>query len=211
MPFLWVRRGQAKHHLVEGLASKIVAGDAPELIANKVIYSVSLSSMVAGTEYRGQFEKRLEDFVNEAKKYTNLILFIDEVHTLIGAGGATNNSLEASNILKPELARGTISCIGATTVNEYTNTIKKDTALDRRFERVIIREPSKFQMEEILPTIVSYYEDFHGVEYSDNFLNNIIDYCEKYIPNKFYPDKAIDIIDHCGAQAKVSFWHLSPP
>ena len=202
--------GTGKTSLVEGLASKIVAGDAPELIANKVIYSVSLSSMVAGTEYRGQFEKRLEDFVNEAKKYSNLILFIDEVHTLIGAGGASNNSLEASNILKPELARGTISCIGATTINEYTNTIKKDTALDRRFERVLIREPSRFQMEEILPTIVSYYEDFHGVEYSDKFLNNIISYCEKYIPNKFYPDKAIDVIDHCGAQAKVNFWHVTP-
>ena len=202
--------GTGKTSLVEGLAAKIVAGDAPELIANKVIYSVSLSSMVAGTEYRGQFEKRLEDFVNEAKKYSNLILFIDEVHTLIGAGGATNNSLEASNILKPELARGTISCIGATTINEYTNTIKKDTALDRRFERVIIREPSKFQMEEILPTIVSYYEEFHGVIYTDKFLNNIIGYCEKYIPNKFYPDKAIDVIDHCGAQAKVNFWHVTP-
>ena len=202
--------GTGKTTLVEGLASKIVAGDAPELIANKVIYSVSLSSMVAGTEYRGQFEKRLEDFVNEAKKYSNLILFIDEVHTLIGAGGANNNSLEASNILKPELARGTISCIGATTINEYTNTIKKDTALDRRFERVIIKEPSKFQMEEILPTIASYYEEFHGVEYSDEFLNDIINYCERYIPNKFYPDKAIDVIDHCGAQAKVNFWHVTP-
>ena len=202
--------GTGKTSLVEGLAAKIVAGDAPELIANKVIYSVSLSSMVAGTEYRGQFEKRLEDFVNEAKQYSNLILFIDEVHTLIGAGGANNNSLEASNILKPELARGTISCIGATTINEYTNTIKKDTALDRRFERVIIKEPSKFQMEEILPTIVSYYEEFHAVEYSDRFLNNIIEYCEKYIPNKFYPDKAIDVIDHCGAQAKVNFWHVTP-
>tara|TARA_Y100000401_G_C8324665_1_gene227453 strand:- start:166 stop:2508 length:2343 start_codon:yes stop_codon:yes gene_type:complete len=202
--------GTGKTSLVEGLACKIVAGDAPELIANKVIYSVSLSSMVAGTEYRGQFEKRLEDFVNEAKKYSNLILFIDEVHTLIGAGGANNNSLEASNILKPELARGTISCIGATTINEYTNTIKKDTALDRRFERVIIREPSRFQMEEILPTIVSYYENFHTITYSDEFLDNIIGYCEKYIPNKFYPDKAIDIIDHCGAQAKVNFWHVTP-
>ena len=202
--------GTGKTSLVEGLAARIVSGDVPELIANKVIYSVSLSSMVAGTEYRGQFEKRLEDFVNEAKKYTNLILFIDEVHTLIGAGGATNNSLEASNILKPELARGTISCIGATTVNEYTNTIKKDTALDRRFERVVINEPSRFQMEEILPTIISYYEEFHDVEYSDNFLNNIIDYCEKYIPNKFYPDKAIDVIDHCGAQAKLNFWHITP-
>ena len=202
--------GTGKTSLVEGLACKIVAGDAPELIANKVIYSVSLSSMVAGTEYRGQFEKRLEDFVNEAKKYSNLILFIDEVHTLIGAGGATNNSLEASNILKPELARGTISCIGATTINEYTSTIKKDTALDRRFERVNIREPSRFQMEEILPTIVSYYENFHSVTYTEEFLDNIIGYCEKYIPNKFYPDKAIDIIDHCGAQAKVNFWHVTP-
>ena len=202
--------GTGKTSLVEGLATKIAGGDAPELIANKVIYSVSLSSMVAGTEYRGQFEKRLEDFVNEAKKYTNLILFIDEIHTLIGAGGANNNSLEASNILKPELARGTISCIGATTINEYTNTIKKDTALDRRFERVVVKEPSKFQMEEILPTIVSYYEAFHVVKYTDEFLNDIIKYCEKYTPNKFYPDKAIDVIDHCGAQAKVAFWDVKP-
>tara|TARA_R110002020_G_scaffold238465_1_gene450993 strand:+ start:122 stop:2437 length:2316 start_codon:yes stop_codon:yes gene_type:complete len=202
--------GTGKTSLVEALAARIVSGDAPELIANKVIYSVSLSSMVAGTEYRGQFEKRLEDFVNEAKKYSNLILFIDEVHTLIGAGGATNNSLEASNILKPELARGTISCIGATTINEYTNTIKKDTALDRRFERVVVREPSKFQMQQILPTIVSYYEDFHGVEFTPEFLDNVIDFCEKYLPNKFYPDKAIDVIDHCGAQAKVNFWQIDP-
>lgn len=202
--------GTGKTSLVEGLASKIVSGHAPELIANKVIYSVSLSSMVAGTEYRGQFEKRLEDFVSEAKKYTNLVLFIDEVHTLVGAGGATNNSLEASNILKPELARGTISCIGATTINEYTNTIKKDTALDRRFERISIREPSKFQMKEILPTITSYYEDFHRVSYTDGFLDNVIEYCEKYMPNKFYPDKAIDVIDHCGAQSKVSHNEVDP-
>lgn len=202
--------GTGKTSLVEGLASRIVSGHAPELIANKVIYSVSLSSMVAGTEYRGQFEKRLEDFVSEAKKYTNLVLFIDEVHTLVGAGGATNNSLEASNILKPELARGTISCIGATTINEYTNTIKKDSALDRRFERISIREPSKFQMKEILPTITSYYEDFHGVNYTGGFLDNVIEYCEKYMPNKFYPDKAIDVIDHCGAQSKVSYNEVDP-
>ena len=202
--------GTGKTSLIEGLASRIVSGDVPELIANKVIYSVSLSSMVAGTEYRGQFEKRLEDFITEAKKYSNLILFIDEVHTLIGAGGATNNSLEASNILKPELARGTISCIGATTINEYTNTIKKDTALDRRFERISIREPSRFQMQDILPTITSYYEDFHSVKYSDSFLENVIDYCEKYIPNKFYPDKAIDVIDHCGAKSKMSYWEADP-
>lgn len=202
--------GTGKTSLVEGLAAKIVNGEAPELIANKVIYSLSLSSMVAGTQYRGQFEERLEKFVNEIKKYDNIILFIDEIHTLVGAGGTTENSLEASNILKPELARGTISCIGATTINEYTNTIKKDTALDRRFERVIIKEPSKFQMKEIIPTITSYYEDFHGVEYSDNFVNNVLDYCEKFLPNKFYPDKAIDVIDHCGAQSKLSYWEMDP-
>jgi len=198
--------GTGKTSLIESLASKIVKGEAPELIANKVIYSLSLSSMVAGTQYRGQFEERLEKFVDEVKKYENIILFIDEVHTLVGAGGTTENSLEASNILKPELARGTISCIGATTINEYTNTIKKDSALDRRFERVIIKEPSKFQMKEILPTITSYYEDFHNVNYTQNFIDNVIVFCEKYLPNKFYPDKAIDVIDHCGAQAKVSHW-----
>ena len=200
--------GTGKTSLVEGLASMIVNGEAPELIANKVIYSLSLSSMVAGTQYRGQFEERLEKFVNEVKKYSNIILFIDEIHTLVGAGGTSENSLEASNILKPELARGTISCIGATTINEYTNTIKKDTALDRRFERVTIKEPSKFQMKQILPSITEYYEEFHGVHYTEEFLNSVIDFCEKYTPNKFYPDKAIDVIDHCGAQAKVNYWEM---
>jgi ATP-dependent Clp protease ATP-binding subunit ClpC len=200
--------GTGKTSLVEGLATKIVKGEAPELLSNKVIYSVNLASMVAGTEYRGQFEKRLQDFVEEAKKYSNLILFIDEIHTLVGAGGGQNHSLEASNILKPELARGTISCIGASTIIEYTNTIKKDSALDRRFERVIVKEPSSYQMKEILPQIVNYYEEFHGVKYQDEFIDNIIDFCERFTPNKFYPDKAIDVIDHCGAQAKVNFWEV---
>lgn len=204
--------GTGKTSLVEGLVNKIVNGEAPELLSNKVIYSVSLSSMVAGTTYRGQFEQRLEEFVNEAKKYQNVILFIDEVHTLVGAGGSggSSDSLEASNILKPELARGTISCIGATTINEYNATIKKDSALDRRFERVTVREPSKFQMKKILPTIMSYYEDFHNVEYSEEFTNNIIEYCERFSPNKHYPDKAVDVVDHCGAQAKVKHFDLNP-
>ncbi len=200
--------GTGKTSLVQGLATKIVKGEAPDLLLNKVIYSVNLSSMVAGTQYRGQFEKRLEDFINEAKKYSNLILFIDEIHTLVGAGGGSSSSLEASNILKPELARGSISCIGATTINEYTNTIKKDSALDRRFEKVIVREPSKFQMEKILPEILNYYEEFHGVEYTEEFVNNIIYFCEQFLPNRRYPDKAIDVIDHCGAQAKVKFWEM---
>ena len=200
--------GCGKTSIVEGLASCIVNGKAPELLSDKVIYSLRLSSMVAGTQYRGQFEERLENFVNETKKYDNLILFIDEIHTLVGAGGTQENSLEASNILKPELARGTISCIGATTINEYTNTIKKDSALDRRFERVTVREPSKFQMKKILPSLVEFYEDFHHVKYSEEFLDNVIEYCERFMPNKCYPDKAVDVIDHCGAQAKVKFWNM---
>ena len=200
--------GCGKSSLVEALATKIVKGEAPELLANKVIYSLNLSSMVAGTEYRGQFEKRLEDFVNEVKKYSNLIIFIDEIHTLIGAGGGSNSALEASNILKPELARGTISCIGATTIDEYKMTIKRDSALDRRFEKVFVRQPSKFQMQEILPVIFSHYEEFHGVVYEDEFKNSLLDFCENYLPNKTYPDKAIDVIDQCAAKAKVDFWRL---
>lgn len=200
------KAGCGKTTLVQGLANRIISGDAPDLLCNKVIYSVNLSSMVAGTQYRGQFEERLEDFVNEAKKYSNLILFIDEIHTLVGAGGGSASSLEASNILKPELASGTISCIGATTINEYTNTIKRDSALDRRFERVVVSEPSKFKMEEMLPEILSFYEEFHGVVYGKEFISNIVDFCERFLPNRAYPDKAVDIIDHCGAQAKVKFW-----
>jgi ATP-dependent Clp protease ATP-binding subunit ClpC len=201
--------GTGKTSLVEGLAAKIVNGEAPELLSDKVIYSLNLSSMVAGTQFRGQFEQRLENFIKEVKKYNNIILFIDEIHTLVGAGGTNNNSLEASNILKPELARGTISCIGATTINEYSNTIKMDSALDRRFERVMIKEPSKFQMQSILPEIISYYEDFHKLKYSKDFVGNVIEYCEIFLPNKFYPDKAIDVIDQCGAQAKVHFWEIN--
>jgi len=198
--------GCGKSSIVESLALRIVRGEAPELLANKVIYSLNLSSMVAGTIYRGQFEERLKNFVSEIKKYNNIILFVDEIHTLVGAGGGSSSSLEASNALKPELARGTISCIGATTINEYTETIKKDSALDRRFERVLVREPSKFIMQEILPTIVSHYEDFHGVEYSQEFVNNVVEFCERFLPNRAYPDKAVTVIDHCGAQAKVNFW-----
>lgn len=198
--------GVGKSSIVESLALMIVRGEAPELLANKVIYSLNLSSMVAGTMYRGQFEERLKNFIKEVKKYNNIVLFIDEIHTLVGAGGGSSSSLEASNALKPELARGTISCIGATTINEYTETIKKDSALDRRFERVLVREPSKFIMQEILPTIVSHYEDFHGVKYSQEFIDNVVEFCERFLPNRAYPDKAVTVIDHCGAQAKVNFW-----
>lgn len=200
--------GGGKTSNVELLAKKIHDGTAPELLLDKVIYTVNLSDMVAGTQYRGQFEQRLKNFTDRAKKCSNLILFIDEIHTLIGAGGTRDNSLDASNILKPALARGEISCIGATTISEYNRTIKKDTALDRRFERIIVSPPSSFKMQEILPTIISYYEKFHNTQYSKEFVSDLIPMCEKYMPNRFYPDKAIDVIDYCGAMAKVDFWKV---
>lgn len=205
--------GTGKSSWVEMLAKMIVEGDAPELLHDKVIFSVSLSTMVAGTVYRGQFEERLKRFVEEVKKYDNIILFFDEIHTLIGAGGSGSregNDLEASNILKPELARGEISVIGATTINEYNQTIKRDPALDRRFERIIVRQPSRFVMEDIAPKIIKNYESFHNTSYSQEFIDNLIPMCEKYMPNRAYPDKVVDVIDHCGAIAKVNFWKMDP-
>lgn len=202
--------GGGKTSNVELLAKKICEGTAPELLLDKVIYTVNLSDMVAGTQYRGQFEQRLKDFTDRAKKCENLILFIDEIHTLVGAGGSRDNELDASNILKPALARGEISCIGATTISEYNRVIKKDSALDRRFERIIVNAPSAFKMQEIVPKIISFYEKFHNTKYSNEFVENLIPMCEKYLPNRFYPDKAIDVIDYCGALAKVDFWKISP-
>lgn len=202
--------GGGKTSNVELLAKKIYEGTAPELLLDKVIYTVNLSDMVAGTQYRGQFEQRLKDFTDRAKKCSNLILFIDEIHTLVGAGGSRDNELDASNILKPALARGEISCIGATTISEYNRVIKRDSALDRRFERIIVNAPSSFKMQEILPKIISFYEKFHNTKYSKEFVEDLIPMCEKYMPNRFYPDKAIDVIDYCGALAKVDFWRISP-
>lgn len=201
--------GAGKTSAIEMLARQIVSGNAPELLSNKVIYNVNLSSMVAGTQFRGQFEERLQKFVEEAKKYDNIILFIDEIHTLIGAGGTgTGKELEASNMLKPALARGDISCIGATTAYEYNLTIKKDAALDRRFEKVFVTPPSSFQMEGILPELIGYYSRFHAAEYDESFCGNLLSFCDKYMPNRSYPDKAVDVIDHCGAMAKMAFYKL---
>ncbi len=165
--------------------------------------------MVAGTQFRGQFEERLQRFVEEAKKYDNIILFIDEIHTLVGAGGSgSNKELEASNMLKPALARGEISCIGATTAYEYNSTIKRDAALDRRFEKLFVTPPSSFQMAKILPKLIEYYSLFHRAEYDESFRKNLLPFCEKYMPNRSYPDKAVDVIDHCGAMAKMDFFKL---
>ena len=163
--------GVGKSSYCNLLAKMIVDAESPEMLFDKVIYSVDLSRMVAGTEFRGMFEKRLTQFVEEAKKYDNLILFFDEIHALVGAGGSgRKNDLEASNILKPPLANGELSVIGATTQEEYEAKIKGDSALDRRFNKVVISEPSKFKMKEILPRLAEYYELAHGVVFSPDFL-----------------------------------------
>jgi ATP-dependent Clp protease ATP-binding subunit ClpE len=198
--------GCGKTALISKLALDIVNGEAPQMLCDKVILSLNLSSMVAGTQYRGQFEQRLEDFINEAKKFPNLIIFIDEIHTLVGAGGA-QGSLEASNILKPALAMGEISCIGATTPREY-RVIKNDDALDRRFEKVMVRQPGKKAMKDILPFLVESYEKFHGVKYDKVAIDQILPLCDLYMPHRNYPDKAVDVIDQCGAMAKVAYWEL---
>lgn len=208
-PILVGPAGTGKTSLVQGLANNIVKQNVPDLLANMVIYSVSLSSMLAGTEFRGQFEKRVQDFVNEAKRYNNVILFIDEIHTLVGAGNTSEGSLDASNMLKPDLARGNLKCIGATTIREYNKTIKKDSALDRRFERVTIKEPTHSQMKEMLPIIVGHYANKHGVIYSNEFVDSVLNTCDRLLPNKRYPDKAVDLIDFCGASVKVKYFNIS--
>lgn len=202
--------GTGKTAWCEMLAKLIVCGEAPDLLQDKVIYSVNLSSMVAGTEFRGMFERRLVGFINEAKKYDNIVLFFDELHTLVGAGGGSKNDLEASNILKPALANGDLSVIGATTNDEYDKKIKYDSALNRRFVKVNISEPSKFKMLQILPNLSKYYEDAHDVSFSDRFLEELVDKCDLYLPNRRYPDKAIDILDTVGAKAKMKYQSAPP-
>ena len=208
-PILVGKSGVGKSSLVYALARQIVKGEVPDLLANTIIYSLNLSSLVAGTEYRGQFEARLESFINEIKQYDNIVLFIDEIHTLVGAGGVSGTALEASNILKPDLATGKIKCIGATTINEYKAFISKDSALDRRFQRIVVREPSTEEMTSILPTIVQFFGEKHNVVYSQEFLNKLLPLCDKNLVNKVYPDKVIDVIDHCGASKKLAYYNVS--
>ena len=189
------------------LRGEIVEGNAPDLLKEKVIYDVHLSEMIAGAIWRGQFEKRLCAFIDEAKKRKNVILFIDEIHTLVGVGtGGKTDDLEASNILKPSLARGEISCIGATTPTEYDSKIKSDPALDRRFQQVPMYPPNSTQMKKILKHIIGHYEELHPVKYSDSFISRVIPFCDRELPNKSYPDKLVDVIDFCGARAKMEYF-----
>tara|TARA_R110000782_G_C14813353_1_gene413027 strand:+ start:183 stop:2231 length:2049 start_codon:yes stop_codon:yes gene_type:complete len=201
-PVLIGEPGCGKTALVEGLASKIYKGECPINLADKTILSLDLTSMVAGTKYRGQFEERMKAILDELKDHPEIIIFIDELHTVVGTGNSSG-SLDAANIFKPALARGEVQCIGATTIDEYREHIEKDGALERRFQKVNVEPTSPAQTLQILKQIKQKYEDHHKVSYSDESLELCVSLAERYITNREFPDKAIDILDEVGARAQV--------
>lgn len=201
-PILIGEAGVGKTAIVEELARLIVNGMVPKNLINKRIISLDMASLVAGTKYRGEFEDRMKKIIKEVEDDENIILFIDEIHTLVGAGGA-EGAIDASNILKPALARGKIRCIGATTLLEYKKFIEKDGALDRRFQKVIIDSPSKEKTKKILLKLKSVYEDYHNVFLDDGLIDDIIDLSERYIYDRYQPDKAIDILDEVCAMVSI--------
>ena len=207
-PILLGDPGVGKTAVVEGLAQLITSGEAAEFLLPKIIYGLDLGMLIAGTKYRGQFEDRLKKIIKEVSASEETILFIDEIHTLIGAGSA-EGTMDAANMLKPALARGEIVCIGATTHEEHKKTIAKDGALDRRFQSVKIEAPSKTETLQILKGIRPNYEKFHGVQYSDAALELCVHLSDKYIGGKHFPDKAIDLLDQSGAKAKIQ--HFKRP
>lgn len=207
-PCLIGEPGVGKTAVVEGLAQRIVEGNIPEILKNKRVISLDLTSMIAGAKYRGEFEERLKKTMDEIIRDKDIIIFIDEIHTIIGAGGA-EGAIDASNILKPSLARGEIQCIGATTIDEYRKYIEKDSALERRFQPITVEEPSKEETLEILKGLRDKYESHHRVEITDEALEAAVNLSDKYITDRFMPDKAIDLIDE-GA-AKVRIQNLTTP
>ena len=201
-PIIIGEPGCGKTAIVEGLAMKIFEGDCPRNLLDKRILSLEMNSIVAGTKYRGQFEERLKVILEEIQTNPNVILFIDEIHTIVGAGNASG-SLDASNILKPALSRGEIQCIGATTLDEYKKQIEKDGALDRRFQKVIVSPSTKDETFQILKNVKDKYENYHKVIFTDNILQICVDLAERYITDREFPDKAFDILDEVGARAQV--------
>src|SRR5438874_420471 len=194
--------GVGKTAIVEGLAQKIVYGDVPHFLADKRILALDISLIVAGTKYRGQFEERLKAIMKELTDNPNIIVFIDELHTLVGAGSA-EGSLDAANILKPALSRGEIRCIGATTPAEYRKYIEKDRSLERRFQAVKVDPPSERETIEVLMGVKDRYEQFHHVEYTADAIEAAVYQSSRYITDRFLPDKAIDLVDEAGARAKL--------
>jgi ATP-dependent Clp protease ATP-binding subunit ClpC len=201
-PVLLGEAGVGKTAIVEGLAQDIINGNVPELLRDKRIVVLDLAMMVAGTKYRGQFEERIKAVMTEVRRAKNVILFIDELHTLVGAGGA-EGAIDASNVLKPALARGEVQCIGATTLDEYRKYIEKDGALERRFQTVMVEPPARDQAIEILKGLRDKYEAHHRVQITDGALELAVDASMRYITGRFLPDKAIDVIDEAGARVRL--------
>jgi len=198
-PLLVGEPGVGKTAIAEGLALKIAQGDVPEVLKDSKIFALDMGNLIAGTKYRGDFEKRLKGVLSGLKSIDGAIVFIDEIHTLVGAGSTSNGSMDASNLLKPALARGELKCIGATTHQEYRNFFDKDKALSRRFAKIDIEEPSVDDTFKILKGVQKRYEDFHQIKFSDDALKESIDLSVRYIHDRFLPDKAMDIIDEVGA------------
>lgn len=202
-PVLIGEPGTGKTKIVEGIALDIVEGNVPEILKTKKLYALDLAAMVAGTKYRGQFEERIKKVMKEAEEHEDIILFIDEIHTMVGAGGA-EGGMDASNILKPALSRGALQCIGATTFDEYRRYIEKDGALERRFQSIAVEPSTTEETLNILQGLRPIYQKYHDVEYTDEALQAAVDLSEKYITGRFLPDKAIDIVDEAGSRIKMS-------
>ncbi|MDC3241220.1 ATP-dependent Clp protease ATP-binding subunit [Flavobacteriaceae bacterium] len=202
-PLLIGEPGVGKSAIAEGLALRIIQKRVSRVLYNKRVVSLDLASLVAGTKYRGQFEERMKALMNELEKNDDIILFIDEIHTIVGAGGATG-SLDASNMFKPALARGEIQCIGATTLDEYRQNIEKDGALERRFQKVLVEQTSTEETLEILKNIKERYENHHNVNYTDDALSACVDLTDRYMSDRFLPDKAIDALDEAGSRVHIN-------
>ena len=202
-PVLIGEPGVGKSAIVEGLAQMIAKGDQSSLFFNKRVLSLDITGIVAGTKYRGQFEERIKGVITELERNPNIIVFIDEIHTLIGAGGA-EGSMDAANIMKPALARGLIQCIGATTLNEYRKSIEKDGALERRFQKIIVEPTTAEETLEILHNIKEQYEMHHNVSYTDEALKACVKLADRYMHDRFFPDKAIDVMDEAGAHIHIN-------
>ncbi len=202
-PVLIGEAGVGKTAIVEGLAQEISAGNVPEILRDKRVITLDLALMVAGTKYRGQFEERIKAVMDEIRRTKNVILFIDELHTIVGAGGA-EGAMDASNIIKPALSRGELQCVGATTLNEYRKYIEKDSALERRFQSVKIEEPSVEDAIKILFGLRGKYELHHKAKYSEEALKSAVNLSSRYLPARFLPDKAIDIMDEAGSKARIA-------
>jgi len=205
-PVLIGEAGVGKTAIVEGLAQAIVRGDVPDNLRKKKLISLDLTLMIAGTKYRGQFEERIKAVMDEIKKNGNILLFIDEIHTIVGAGAA-EGAIDASNILKPSLSRGEIQCIGATTLDEYRKHIEKDPALERRFQKIIVQPPSAEESYAILLGLKPKYEEHHKCSYTDVAIRAAVTLSDRYISGRFLPDKAIDLLDEAGARARIEIMH----